>query len=384
MNVFRARIRALSARVPRILAAFRKHIMKVSIIIPVKYINDYIREAVPHHLGLEYDDFEVLIFPDEVRDGDMKELESYAEAFPAEVSKEELAACDKKVLIIPSGATGPAEKRDLAFKYATGDIFAFTDDDAYPRKDWLTNTVKILEKDVSVGAVGGPAVTALGDDIWKQAGGKVYESFLCSGGYTYRFIPGEYREDDDIPSVNLIVKREVFEEVHGYDSTFYPGEDTKLCMDIVNSGKKLIYSPDVLVYHHRRSLFAGHLKQITNYAKHRGYFAKILPQTSLRPAYFIPTLFTLGLVFGPVVSRVFPALWMFYGFVLLLYFLMAAVSLRSCFKDNLGYDYNPDSIKYSMFYRIRLFLLGLAGILATHVGYGIFFVRGLLSKELLR
>ena len=356
--------------------------MKVSIIIPVKYINDYIREAVPYHLKLQYEDFEILIFPDEVRDGDMEGLEFYADVFPAGVSLEELGNSEKKVFIIPSGATGPAEKRDLAFKYASGDIFAFTDDDAYPRKDWLANAVKVLDDD-SVGAVGGPAVTALGDDIWKQAGGKVYESFLCSGGYTYRFIPGEYREDDDIPSVNLIVKRQVFEEVNGYDSTFYPGEDTKLCMDIVNSGKKLIYLPDVLVYHHRRSLFIGHLKQITNYAKHRGYFAKILPQTSLRPAYFIPTVFTIGLVLGPLVSALFPVLWYLYGIVLILYFFMAAVSLRSCFKENLGYDYNPDSIKYNMLYRICLFILGLSGILATHVGYGIFFVRGLLSKELL-
>ena len=91
----------------------------------------------------------------------------------------------------------------------------------------------------------------------------------------------------------------------------------------------------------------------------------------------------MGLILGPVISDFFPALWYVYGSVLLLYFLIAAVSLKSCFKGNLGYDYNPESIKYGLLYRIRLFFLGLLGILATHVGYGIFFVRGLLSKELL-
>ncbi len=355
--------------------------MKVSIVIPVKYINDYIREAVPRHLALKYDDFEVLIFPDEVRDGDMEGISEYACAFSPDVTREGLSSSDKRIFVIPSGETGPAEKRDLALKYASGDIFAFTDDDAYPRPDWLRNAVGILS-DEAVGAVGGPAVTALGDDIWKQAGGKVYESFLCSGGYTYRFIPGTYREDDDIPSVNLIVKREVFEAVNGYDSSFYPGEDTKLCMDIVNSGKKLIYSPDVLVYHHRRSLFAWHLKQITNYAKHRGYFAKVLPQTSLRLAYFIPTMFMLGLILGPVVCFAFPLLWAVYFGVVGIYFLMAAFSLRSCFLPDLGYG--AEAPRYGVFYRIRLFFLALLGILATHVGYGFFFVRGLLSKELLR
>lgn len=316
---------------------------KVSIIIPVKEINDYIREAVPHYVELDYPDFEVLIFPDE----------STGETFPYD-----------NIQIVPSGKVGPAEKRDLAMQYARGDIYAFTDDDAWPRTDWLKNAVRELENP-DVGAVGGPAVTAPNDTLMQRGSGKVYESFLCSGGYTYRYVPGKYKEDDDLPSVNLIVKKEVFEQVHGFDSTFYPGEDTKLCMDIVNTGKKIIYSPDILVYHHRRTLFKEHLKQVTNYAKHRGYFAKKLPQTSLRPAYFIPTFFTCGVVVGPVLCVLAPYLWLVYISVLLLYFILAGYSLRSCRE-------------------IKLFFLSLAGIFATHIGYGICFVQGLLSKNLIR
>lgn len=316
---------------------------KVSIIIPSKEINDYIREAIPHHMELDYPDFEVLLIPDEPTD----------ESFPYE-----------NVRIIPSGKVGPAEKRDMALEYATGEIFAFTDDDAWPRKDWLKNAVKELEPE-NVGAVGGPAVTAPNDSLMQMGSGKVYESFLCSGNYTYRYVPGKWKEDDDLPSVNLIVKREVFDEVHGFDSTFYPGEDTKLCMDIVNTGKKIIYNPEILVYHHRRTLFKAHLKQITNYAKHRGYFVKKLPQTSLRPAYFIPTLFTLGVVLGPLVCAFIPALWWLYVGVLLFYFLLACISLKGC-------------------HSIKLFFLSLAGIFASHIGYGVCFVQGLLSKELIR
>lgn len=317
--------------------------MKVSIIIPVKEINNYVREAIPHHMELDYPDFEVLIFPDEPT----------KETFPYE-----------NVKIIPSGKVGPAEKRDLAMQYASGDYFAFTDDDAWPRKDWLKNAMVELQRE-EVGAVGGPAVTAPNDSLMQQASGKVYESFLCSGGYTYRYLPGKKKEDDDLPSVNLIVKREVFEAIKGFDSTFYPGEDTKLCMDIVNLGKKIIYDPEVLVYHHRRYMFKGHLKQATNYAKHRGYFAKVLPQTSLRFVYFVPTLFTIGLFFGPVVCALFPFLWWVYFGVLILYFGLAAWSLRSC-------------------KNLKLFIVSLLGIAATHVGYGINFVRGLCAKELLR
>ena len=34
-----------------------------SIIIPVKEINDYLRESVPYLLALDYEDFEILILP---------------------------------------------------------------------------------------------------------------------------------------------------------------------------------------------------------------------------------------------------------------------------------------------------------------------------------
>jgi len=315
---------------------------KVSIIIPLKEINEYIREAIPYHLLLDYSDFEILIFPD---------LES-DEVF-------------EKTKIIPSGNVGPAEKRDMALTYASGDIFAFIDDDAFPRKDWLKNAVQELEQD-DVGAVGGPAVTAPEDDLLRQASGKVLENVFCSGKYTYRYIPGVKHEDDDIPSVNLIVKREIFEAVGGYDSTFYPGEDTKLCLDIIKkTEKKIIYSPDIIVYHHRRPLFKGHLKQVTGYARHRGYFAKKLPETSLKLQYFIPSLFLLGIVLGPVLCCLFPVLWGVYFGILFIYFILIIISTK----------------KVSGF---KLFALVIAGVFVTHLGYGLCFIQGLLSKKLIR
>lgn len=320
----------------------KEKMRKFSIIIPVKEVNDYIRQAMEHYAKLEYDNFEILIFPDH----------NSSEQF-------------SHTRIIASGEVGPADKRDLALKYAEGEIFAFIDDDAYPREDWLRNAIGYFDNP-EIGAVGGPAVTAPEDDIWQQASGKVYESFLCSGEYTYRYLPKEEREVDDLPSVNLIVRRDVFEAIGGYDSNYYPGEDTKLCLDIVEkAGKKIIYSPEVLVYHHRRKVFKQHLKQATNYAKHRGYFAKALPQTSCKPAYFIPSLFVAGLIAGPVISYFIPILWYLYFLVIMIYFILLIVSIRK-----------PRSFK--------VWILTFFGIIATHIGYGVCFIRGLCSKELLR
>lgn len=314
----------------------------ISIIIPVKEINDYIREAMLHYADMDYEDYEILIFPD---------YES-AETFP-------------KTKIIPSGAVGPAEKRDMSLEYARGDLLAFIDDDAYPQRNWLKNAMRYFE-DSQVGAVGGPAVTAPGDDIWQQASGKVYESFMCSGQYTYRYIPGKKQFVDDLPSVNLIVRREIFEQIGGYDSNFYPGEDTKLCLDIIKkTGKKILYAPDVAVCHHRRKMFKAHLKQATNYALHRGYFVKALPETSCKFTYFVPSLFVLGIIFGPVLCVLFPVLWWIYGGTLCLYAILLMSSIRRT-------------------RNVRVWLLAFIGIFMTHVGYGVCFIKGLCSSKLIR
>lgn len=253
----------------------------------------------------------------------------------------------------------------MALEYAEGEIIAFIDDDAYPRADWLKNAVAHFD-DPSVGAVGGPAVTARNDGVFRQASGKVYESFLCSGGYTYRYVPGKLMDAEDLPSVNLIVRKDVFKQIGGYDSNFYPGEDTKLCLDILKTAeKRIVYDPEVVVFHHRRKLFKQHLKQSNNYALHRGYFAKVLPDTSRKIAYFVPSLFVLGLAAGPLLAMLFPFLWYVYFAVLALYFMLLVVSTVH-FKD------------------VRVWALAIVGVFLTHVGYGIGFVRGLLSKELIR
>lgn len=319
--------------------------VKFSIIIPVKAINDYIRTAMPHYKAMDFEDYEILIFPDHA-------------------NGETFEGMEDKVRVIESGEVGPAEKRDMALTYAKGEYIAFIDDDAYPAPQWLSKAFALLQ-DEAVGGVGGPAVTAPEDDIWQQASGKTYESKLCSSSYTYRYLPEPRRDVDDLPSVNLIVKADLFRQIGGYDSNYYPGEDTKLCLDIVNAGKRIIYDPEILVYHHRRRMFRQHLKQATNYAKHRGYFAKVLPQTSRKFAYFVPTIFVIGLILGPILALFVPAVWYVYGGVLLLYFVLLACSIH-----------HPGSFK--------VWLLTMAGIFLTHVGYGIRFVQGLCSKELLR
>lgn len=196
----------------------------------------------------------------------------------------------------------PAFKRDHGAKIAQGTIVAFIDDDASPDPQWLEKMAPLFE-DKSVVGVGGPGVTPLGVGWQEAASGWASASPIGAGPYTYRFLPGKKQFVDDYPSMNLAVRRKDFLSVGGYDSNYWPGEDTKLCLDLTfKLKKKIIYHPEVLVYHHRRPIWSPHLKQNGNFGLHRGFFARILPETSLRPIYFGPSIMFLGLLYLMITS----------------------------------------------------------------------------------
>jgi len=268
---------------------------------------------------------------------------------------------DSRIRLISTSEITPPKKRDIGIKEAKGDIVAFIDDDAYPHKDWLKYALENF-KDESVAAVAGPAVTPGSDSLLQKASGEVYSSRLVSAGFIYRYIPKKRREVDDYPSCNLIVRKSIMQAIGGFNTNFWPGEDTKLCLDIRLMGKKIIYDPRVLVYHHRRNLFFTHLKQVANYALHRGYFVKKYPQTSFKFSYFLPSLFVLLLLIGGIPSFYIPVLKIIYPGCLLFYLLLVFSS--------------------SILKGLVLFPLVFPGIILTHITYGFYFLKGLAASKL--
>lgn len=320
---------------------------KVSIIIPVIEVNDYIRESVPKMLELDWPDFEIIIFPDQ---------EDTKHKWP-------------KTRLIASGKVGPAEKRDMALKYAEGEIIAFLDDDAYPERDWIKKAI-VHFKDKKVAGVGGPAITPADDGVLQKVSGAVFESYVGGAGARNRYLPiGETSETSDWPTVNLMVRKDVFAEVGGFDNTFWPGEDTKLCLDIKKAGYKLVYEPKAIVYHHRRSDLVKHFKQIGNYGLHRGHFAKIYPETSRKLFYFAPSLFDLYLIGLSVFFILFSE-----------FFLLAAIPLGLYLVALI-----IDSLIISLRWKDPLVgLLTIPMVFLTHVWYGVKFVQGLIAPKLER
>jgi cellulose synthase/poly-beta-1,6-N-acetylglucosamine synthase-like glycosyltransferase len=323
-------------------------VIKFSIVIPIRTLNDFLRENIFHLEQLEYKNFEVILISDE---------------------ETELSTTDDRFKLFFVGNKGPGEKRNLGVEKSSGDVVVFLDDDAFPSKTWLTEAAKIFE-DKQVYALGAPAMTPPKAPFLERMSGRIHESFLASYKFKYRHIPSKKQLIDDYPTVNLFVRKEAFESVGGFITEFWPGEDTKLCLDLVNKfGRKFLYHPKPVVYHHRRDVFLPHLKQVSRYGQHRGQFARIFPQTSAIPSYFVPSAFVLGLLLGPIVCYFVPILWWFYGSVVAIYsFLILWESIKVLLKEK------------SLLAGIYMFF----GVLMTHIVYGVNIMVGLINKPKLK
>jgi GT2 family glycosyltransferase len=319
--------------------------MTVSIIIAVKTWQKNLEECVAKCLELDYPDFEIIILPDET--------------FP----DNKLPSTNIPIKVISTGQVSPAQKRDMALTHAKGEILAFIDDDSFPGKDWLKNALVLFEGNNNVAAVGGPAVTPPNDSFVQRASGNTYSSMAVSGTYIYRYVPKKMQEVDDYPTCNFLVRKSVMQELGGFKTKFWPGEDTKLCLEITKKlGKKIIYDPKVLIYHHRRPLFLPHLRQIASYALHRGYFVKKYPQTSLRLPYFLPTIFLFAVITGGILSIFSTYFKKIYFWGLSFYLLLVLL--------------------FSISRELRQIPLVFLGIISTHLTYGFYFLRGLIVKRL--
>jgi GT2 family glycosyltransferase len=324
--------------------------IKVSIIIPVIEINDYLRESIPKILKLDNQDFEIIVLPNK------KTNDNWA-----------------KTRVVPTGFSNPSKKRNLGVKKARGKIIAFLDDDAYPKANWIDRAL-IHFKDKKIIGVGGPAITPKNDSILQKASGAMSESLIGGGKARKRFISSGKKDFvDDWPSVNLLVKRDVFIKSGGFDPRYWPGEDTKLCLEITRHGK-IIYDPKVIVCHHRRASLIKHLKQNGNYGLHRGHFARRYPQNSLKLFYLMPSLFVIYLLL--VLTLVILNSLQILSLKITIHYLLLPLYLYFLL---IILDIIIISIRH------KNPLVGMATIpyiFLTHLYYGIRFIKGYFSNDI--
>ena len=304
----------------------------ISVIIPYKIFDEYVKECLGGFSRINFKDFELILLPDK------KTIEP------------------EGLKVIETNGGIPSTKRNTGVENANGDIYAFIDSDAYPHKDWLKNAIKYLKRE-DVGGIGGPNLIPKGANLWEKVSDDVLSMFIGGGKSSITCkVDNRVQEVVEMPGCNLIVKKKYFKK---FDPDLFCSEDTKLCFDIRKQGKKIIYAPDVIVYHHRRNSFYRHLKQMFLYGRDIAFFTR--KNFSLDLLYYsILSLWVLGLIIGGILSYFSEILRLIYFGVILFYLIIVLIS--------------------SVLQNIKRSFLVFVMIILTHIFYGVGYLYGLVTR----
>src|SRR5438270_28821 len=138
--------------------------------------------------------------------------------------------------------SSPAVAAGIAL--ASGEIVAFTDDDARPDPHWLQYlAVSLIDSEYA--GVGGPSIAPPGD-------GLIAESVAnAPGGPVHVLLSA--REAEHIPGCNMAVRKTALDAAGGFDTRFrVAGDDVDMCWRLQQLGWRLGFSAAALVWHHRR------------------------------------------------------------------------------------------------------------------------------------
>jgi GT2 family glycosyltransferase/glycosyltransferase involved in cell wall biosynthesis len=170
------------------------------------------------------------------------------------------AAVPQARLIRSARNTGFAGGCNLAVSTATGSIVAFLNSDARPHRDWVRAAVEAFREGPDIAAVASKVLDWDGERIDYVDGG------LSWYGMGYK--PHVGKPDDgahdtarDVlfgTGAALLVRREVFTQLGGFDERFFMfGEDVDLGWRLNLRGYRVRYQPASIAYHRHHASLRG-------------------------------------------------------------------------------------------------------------------------------
>ena len=144
-------------------------------------------------------------------------------------------------------------KRNLGVKLAKTPLVGFIDSDAYPGNKWLNFISHSFQKNKNISVVGGPNISRKTNDIEKKLVGNVKKLFFVTLDPRVKYKSNLEYFTSYLPSVNLVVKKKIFNKLKGMNDKVNTGEDT-LFMQLLNKKKiKVFFNGKAYIYHKDRN-----------------------------------------------------------------------------------------------------------------------------------
>ena len=136
---------------------------------------------------------------------------------------------------------------------ARGKYLVFLNNDTTVLPDWLDSLIETIEADATTGAVGSMflypdgSIQEAGGIVWRNGEAHHYGWGAAPDDRRFNFA----REVDYCSAASLLVKKDIFERLGGFDRRFAPAyyEDIDLCFGVRGLGYKVIYQPASRLVH---------------------------------------------------------------------------------------------------------------------------------------
>lgn len=153
----------------------------------------------------------------------------------------------------------PGQARNYGASRSTGEILIFIDADCVPRIDWLKVIYsRFCETDI---AILGGSVEIGSNNLWTLT-----DNLSLFHEYLNIHPPGNRLL---LASLNLAIRRHVFDQVSGFDNSRIASEDSDLSIRLRQAGYNLFFEPQAAVHHiPPRSTLKGMLKHHFHQGKH--------------------------------------------------------------------------------------------------------------------
>jgi GT2 family glycosyltransferase len=214
--------------------------IRTSIIIPVYNKADFTFHCLRSLMReVEFAETEVIVVNNASTD-ETKELLSHFRDFVRVIENEE--------------NLGFVDARNQGAAAARGRYLVFLDNDTIVQPGWLEALLESVGEDASVGAVGSLSlypngrIQEAGAIVWKSGETFHYGRGNSPDDRRFKFA----REVDYCSGASLLVRRELFEQLGGFDRRSAPAyyEDADLCFGVRALGYKVVYQPASRIVHY--------------------------------------------------------------------------------------------------------------------------------------
>ena len=264
--------------------------MKVSVIVPVRDEEHSIRELLDSLLQQTRPPDEIVITDGGSVDATPQIIEEYIHQGAA-------------VRLTRAGASLPGRARNLSAAQASFDWLAFTDAGIRLAKDWLETLVARAEQDDSIDVVYG-SWQPVTDTFFKQCAAIAY-------------VPPPSPHDGLVVRprsiVSTLMRREVWQGVHGFPEDLRSAEDLVFMDRVENAGYRSVFEPRAEVHWELRPTLAGTFRRFVVYSRNniraglfRQWQAAILIRYGVLAVLFVAALiFEPSWVWVPIVAWLF-------------------------------------------------------------------------------